>query len=321
MKNFFVEPVNLMMWPMFDKISGEGHIECFLATNSMKKGDILFLHVGSQVPNYKSGIYAVGEIISDPYILHDSPKDYCNEKNTVDVKIIKINFKEPYVSHDECKKYINQFRTWHKLVYENGLNLYNKIFDSNFDEISYSYDSQKIEEHKDLNLENDYNIQFVDFYYLKDNDNKKRSKFRSTETDYEAINKNKKDIGNKGENIILNYEKTFLSKNGRDDLACKVEMVKNDAMGYDIISYDLDGNEKHIEVKTNNNQNNKSLDFYFTDNEYETMINDPAYNIYYLYDISVNPKVHIINKEILKNEKGIYMRPILYKVSIGVEEK
>ena len=82
------------------KITGVNHIECFLATSEMKKGDILFLHVGRQVMKYESGIYTVGEIISNPYFLHDSPYDYCNEKNTVDVKILKIDYKEPFVTHD-----------------------------------------------------------------------------------------------------------------------------------------------------------------------------------------------------------------------------
>ena len=113
--NYFMEPINLEMWPMFEKVTGVNHVECFLATSEMKKGDILFLHVGRQVMKYESGIYAVGEIISNPYILHNSPDDYCNEKNTVDVRILKIDYKEPFVTHGECLEYTNQFRTAHKL--------------------------------------------------------------------------------------------------------------------------------------------------------------------------------------------------------------
>lgn len=95
-------------------------IEPFLATKAMKCGDIVLLHVGAQNKKYQSGIYAIGEVVRGPYILEDSPQDYCNNKNTVDVKIVKINYSIPYVSHEECVDYIHQFRTVHKLEEEAG---------------------------------------------------------------------------------------------------------------------------------------------------------------------------------------------------------
>lgn len=125
--NYFFEPVNLNIWNMFDKVSGIGHVECFYATNAMNIGDIMFLHVGSQDSSVLSGIYAVGEIISKPYILRNSPEDYCNNKNTVDVRIIKYNIEEPLVNHMECVKYINQFRSHHMMEYEKGKKLYDYI--------------------------------------------------------------------------------------------------------------------------------------------------------------------------------------------------
>lgn len=111
----FYEPVNLRQWNMFDKVKCIGHIEPFLATKAMSLGDIVFLHVGQQDKNFESGIYAYGVIVKEPYVLEDSPQDYCNNKNTVDVKIVKINYSNPYMPHDECKKYIHQFRTVHKI--------------------------------------------------------------------------------------------------------------------------------------------------------------------------------------------------------------
>jgi len=140
--NYFMKPLNLEMWNMFEKVTSVNHIECFLATNDMRKGDILFLHLGSQVSKYKSGIYAVGEIISNPYILHNSPENYCNEKNTVDVKILKIDYHEPLIIHEDCVDYINQFRTAHRLIYENGTELYNKIFNTKIDT---SYNKKRVE--------------------------------------------------------------------------------------------------------------------------------------------------------------------------------
>ena len=166
--NYFMEPINLEMWPMFEKVTGVNHVECFLATSEMKKGDILFLHVGRQVMKYESGIYAVGEIISNPYILHNSPGDYCNEKNTVDVRILKIDYKEPFVTHGECLGYINQFRTAHKMDYEKGTELYRYIFGEN---VAYSYNAKRVNSKEDWkkvlkNEKQENNVMFDIFNYM-----------------------------------------------------------------------------------------------------------------------------------------------------------
>ena len=112
---YYFEPVNINQWNMFEQVKSIGHIEPFLATSSMNIGDIILLHIGSQNKNYESGIYAIGTIVKAPYILENSPEDYCNNKLTVDVRIDKINYSSPYIYHNECKTFINQFRTVHKI--------------------------------------------------------------------------------------------------------------------------------------------------------------------------------------------------------------
>ena len=125
---FYFEPVNLKQWNMFEKVSGPGHIEPFLATSSMQIGDTVLLHVGSQDKQYKSGVYAVGIVIHGPYILKDHPQDYCNGKNTVDVKITKIVYGHPMITFEEFKKYNRQFRTIHKINVEWYSEIKEKIF-------------------------------------------------------------------------------------------------------------------------------------------------------------------------------------------------
>ena len=112
---YYFEPVNVNQWNMFEKVNNIGHVEPFLATASMNIGDIMLFHVGSQNKNYESGIYAVGTIVKAPYILENSPQDYCNNKLTVNVRIEKINYSYPYITHEECKAFINQFRAAHKI--------------------------------------------------------------------------------------------------------------------------------------------------------------------------------------------------------------
>jgi hypothetical protein len=49
-----LEPVNLKQWNMFQLVNGPGHVEPFLATQSMHLGDVVLLHVGQQDKNYES---------------------------------------------------------------------------------------------------------------------------------------------------------------------------------------------------------------------------------------------------------------------------
>ena len=109
----YYEPVNLLQWNMFEKVKNCGHIEPFLATNSMEVGDLILLHVGKQSKQYKSGLYAIWEIISEPFILKDHPDDYCNNKKTVMVKIVKINYSIPFIAAEKFIKFSKQLRTVH----------------------------------------------------------------------------------------------------------------------------------------------------------------------------------------------------------------
>ena len=109
----YIEPVNLTQWNMFEEVKQAGHVEPFLARQSMTVGDMVLLHVGQQDKRYASGVYAHGTIIKGPFILQDHPDDYCNGKNTVLVRIDRIDYTSPMITHDECKAFCRQFRTVH----------------------------------------------------------------------------------------------------------------------------------------------------------------------------------------------------------------
>lgn len=60
-------------------------------------------------------------------------------------------------------------------------------------------------------------------------------------------------LGNAGEMLALRYEQERLSRSGHDRLAGKVEHVskkRGDGLGFDILSFEPDGAERLIEVKT-----------------------------------------------------------------------
>lgn len=145
--NIYFEPVNVNQWNIFENVSKIGHIEPFLAVKSMKKGDLVLFHVGSQNKKYKSGIYAYGIIVEAPYILKNSTEDYCNNKNTVNVRIDYISYSDAIISHKKTKEYTQQFRTAHKI----NESYYHEIF--KVIDFQYMYD---IETEKENNYTSKY---------------------------------------------------------------------------------------------------------------------------------------------------------------------
>ena len=113
---FYIEPIKLRNWNLFYKVKGPGHVEPFLATWDMQLDDIVMLHVDKQDPAHESGVYAYGTVIYGPYILTDSPNDYCNNKLAVDIRIDRIEYEEPLLTHEQCKRYTGQYRTVHAIA-------------------------------------------------------------------------------------------------------------------------------------------------------------------------------------------------------------
>ncbi|HDM8047754.1 TPA: DUF3427 domain-containing protein [Vibrio fluvialis] len=79
-----------------------------------------------------------------------------------------------------------------------------------------------------------------------------------------------RELGLAGEKLVIDYEKASLIKAGRKDLADRVEHIAlaDPSAGYDIISFEIDGSDKHIEVKTT--KGSATTPFYISRNEVET---------------------------------------------------
>lgn len=75
-------------------------------------------------------------------------------------------------------------------------------------------------------------------------------------------------LGKQGEELVYLREQQELRRAGRDDLARKVEWtseVRGDGAGYDIHSFELNGSERLIEVKTTNGP--AKTPFFLSENE------------------------------------------------------
>jgi len=96
-----------------------------------------------------------------------------------------------------------------------------------------------------------------------------------------------KAIGDLGEELVVEYEKSVLISGGRCDLAnivAHVSRTEGDAAGYDVRSYDMDGSVKFIEVKTTTGTS--STPFFISENERVfAAANSDRYYIYRLFGL------------------------------------
>jgi hypothetical protein len=100
--------------------------------------------------------------------------------------------------------------------------------------------------------------------------------------DFIEMENSNKQLGNLGEKFILENEIAHLNEHGKSELAKRVKHVSvdiGDGLGYDILSFDVDGNEKRIEVKTT--RGDITRPFYITQNELAVSVNNS--NNYFLY--------------------------------------
>jgi len=112
-------------------------------------------------------------------------------------------------------------------------------------------------------------------------------------------NKNKK-LGDAGEEFVVRFEKQRLIKEGKNNLANKVEQIsktKGDGYGYDIQSFNADGSIRWIEVKTTNQ--GELFPFYISANELECSKDKPdKYFLYRVHAFNKSPKLYILQGDL-----------------------
>lgn len=135
--------------------------------------------------------------------------------------------------------------------------------------------------------------------------------------DWAAREQRNRDLGLAGELLVMAHEQKRLRDAGRNDLAARVEHValSDSAAGYDILSFDLDGGERFIEVKTTTGP--ASTSFYISENEVE--VSRKHQELYWLY------RVHSYSRELnhgaffsLKGavEENFTLSPVQYKATV-----
>lgn len=130
-------------------------------------------------------------------------------------------------------------------------------------------------------------------------------------TDYVEQQKENTELGNAGENLVIKYERDLLI-NERPDLANKIVKVL-DGKGYDILSYNSDGSEKYIEVKTTSHGETTPFNLTITELIFMRQNVGKIY-LYRLYnfDKELNTSLYyVLDEEI---ESKVFIQPMQYKV-------
>ena len=144
--------------------------------------------------------------------------------------------------------------------------------------------------------------------------------------DYEKEARKYKKLGDRGEYIVMQAEIQRLMEELSITEAKAKKLIKwvsreSDAFGYDIQSVNKDKTPRYIEVKATQRKVG-DMDFYYTENEYETAKKyGQDYYIYVVYEIlTPHPKVWVI-KNPFDDGMGIKMKPVKYKVQLSTSKK
>lgn len=115
-------------------------------------------------------------------------------------------------------------------------------------------------------------------------------------TNYIEREARNRSLGKAGENFVLNYERARLIHAGCENLADRVEhtaVVKGDSEGFDILSFELSGAERLIEVKTT--KYGSLTPFFVTSNEVSTSSRHYAqYQVYRLFAFQTAPRLFVL---------------------------
>lgn len=176
-------------------------------------------------------------------------------------------------------------------------------------------------DYRNPNFPANQTAEFIELNILPPNPTNPTTRNRGTggKTDYEKEARKLKKLGDRGEKIVMDLEIKKLKDADRKDLAKKVERVslKSDSFGYDILSFETDGTEKHIEVKATRAKVG-SANFFFTANELREAKESKNYFIYMVYDVvSESPKVWAIRNPFNPENKNTVMTPINFRISIN----
>lgn len=123
-------------------------------------------------------------------------------------------------------------------------------------------------------------------------------------------------LGRAGEEFVVNYERARLAQLGADRLVELVEHVavtKGDGLGFDVRSFDADGSDMFIEVKTTGY--GKQTPFFVSRNELSvSKALAREYHLYRVFGFRVDPRLYTLRGPI---DQACVLEPVQYSARVG----
>lgn len=135
-------------------------------------------------------------------------------------------------------------------------------------------------------------------------------------TDFHAREAQNRSLGDAGELSALSFERHRLWTAGKRSLAERVEHVaktKGDGLGFDILSFETNGRERLVEVKTTRRA--EMTPFFITRNEVEVSGRRASeYHLYRLYRFDRDPKLFILSGAL---DQTCRLEPTAYRAEVA----
>jgi hypothetical protein len=135
--------------------------------------------------------------------------------------------------------------------------------------------------------------------------------------DYLEREARNRSLGQAGELFALDAEHRRLWDAGARDLAEKIEHVsvtKGDGLGYDIVSFDLDGRERFIEVKTT--AFGSMTPFFASANEVTVSEGLPTFQLYRVFKFRESPKIFTLSGSL---RQSCILDPVQFRASVSFD--
>jgi len=136
-------------------------------------------------------------------------------------------------------------------------------------------------------------------------------KFNPVERDF----RNRK-LGRDGEELVFQFEQERLKQLDRPDLSKKIRWISEedgDGAGYDILSFDENGKERFLEVKTT--VGSDTTPFYITRNELSLSSERPeAFRLCRVFDFSIRPRMFELAPPLAN---FVHLSPLSYEASFS----
>jgi hypothetical protein len=131
----------------------------------------------------------------------------------------------------------------------------------------------------------------------------------------QQIAANRERVGLAGEMFVLDRERERLTASGRRDLASRVELiaVSGNGRGYDIRSFDEDGKETLIEVKTTASTPAADAGFWLSEGERLVGESNPRWCVHRVWSIDTEPRVENLGN-IVRNGGSWMLTPASWAV-------